>query len=566
MKLCIPEKILDQHVAVLGKTGAGKSSALRHLAEHLLDRKKRVCIIDPKGDWWGLKFDANGERLKSPVVTFGNFKEEKATDIPINDRAGREVAQLIASGNRPCVIGFRGWMPAQMTRFWLDFAPALFNANAGELYLFIDEVHNFAPKGRVMDPEAGKSLHWTNRLMSEGRGVGLVCLIASQRPQKVHNDTLTCCESLIAMRVIHAADRQAMKDWIDGCGDPAQGKEMLAQVASLPRGEAYVWSPEIGFGPQRTKFPMFETFDSFAPPQLQKKVSDRGWEGKDLEAIKEKLAKVIEEEKANDPRELKTKISKLHAEIAALTVKGKIREEMPPAPVKIERVEVAVFDAEARKEIIELATQCADMARSVAKLSHDVFHRLDQIDQKKAIVFALKSYRDESRPQNIIGRTVRAPAQRFTKAEMTGGDSGLDANRQKILDVFAMLEQRRISTNRDTVARWLDLHPTGGRYGTNLGWLRAEGYLDGSTLTEKGRGAARSMATGYDAALVPLDEPQRAIMAVLRNRETFTRETLAAALGLHPTGGRFGTNLGRLRTMELIPERGEIYLTEGAFL
>lgn len=35
-------------------------------------------------------------------------------------------------------------------------------------------------------------------------------------------------------------------------------------------------------------------------------------------------------------------------------------------------------------------------------------------------------------------------------------------------------------------------------------------------------------------------------------------------LGIHPNGGRYGTNLARLRTMGIIPERGEIYLTDAA--
>jgi hypothetical protein len=152
----------------------------------------------------------------------------------------------------------------------------------------------------VLSPQAGISLHWSNRLLSEGRGLGLVCLIASQRPQKVHNDTLTSCETLVAMRVVHAADRAAVKDWIDGNGDADVGKEVLATLASLERGEAWVWSPEIGFGPSRVKFPMFQTFDSFAPPQLQKKVSTTGWADVDLAVVKEKLAKVIEEHKAKE--------------------------------------------------------------------------------------------------------------------------------------------------------------------------------------------------------------------------------------------------------------------------
>jgi uncharacterized protein len=223
MSLCIPEEILLQHAAILGKTGAGKSSVMRHIVEHVLDHHKRTCIIDPKGDWWGLKKSGDGRAAGYPVIAFGDFKEPKAQDIPINAQSGVHVAELIAMGNRPCIIGFRGWMPGQMIKFWIDFASTLFKENSGELFLFGDEFHNFAPKGKILDVEAGKCLHWSNRLMSEGRGYGLVCFIASQRPQKVHNDTLTCCETLIGMRVTHKADRDAIKDWIEGCGDMAKG-------------------------------------------------------------------------------------------------------------------------------------------------------------------------------------------------------------------------------------------------------------------------------------------------------------------------------------------------------
>lgn len=350
MKLCFPEKILEQHVAVLGKTGAGKSSALRHIVEHLLQHDKRVCVIDPKGDWWGLKSSADGRSAGFPVIAFGDFKNSKATDIPVNEHSGKHVAELIASGNRPCIIGFRGWMTGKMIRFWIDFASTLFNANSGELYLVGDEFHNFAPKGKILDPEAGKCLHWSNRLMSEGRGYGLVCLIASQRPQKVHNDTLTCCETLVAMKVIHASDRGASKEWIEGCGDMEQGKEVLNSLAGLDRGEAFVWSPEIKFGPVRLKFPLFETFDSFAPPQLQKKVMESGWSAVDLAAVKDKLAAVIEEAKANDPRELKAEIARLKKELHQRDTKTQNKL------VETKITEVPVFTKIERKKLVALVS------------------------------------------------------------------------------------------------------------------------------------------------------------------------------------------------------------------
>lgn len=339
MKLAFPEKVLTQHLIALGKTGAGKSSTIRHIVEDLLRRKKRVCVVDIKGDWWGLKSSADGKSAGFPVVAFGDFREPKAQDVPINAQSGKQVAELITSGNRPCIIGFRGWMPGAVTDFWIDFASTLFNKNEGELYVVISECHNYAPKGKVLDPKAGKVLHWTNRLLSEGRGLGMTFLLDSQRPQKVHNDTLTSCETLIAMRVTHAADRQAIKDWIDGCGDKATGNEVLNTLAQMATGEGWVWSPEIGFGPERIKFPFFETFDSFAPAQLQKKVSDSGWSSVDLEAVKEKLATVIEEAKENDPKALHARIRHLEAEL-----------EKQPAPVPQVDPEAIIRAIESQRE------------------------------------------------------------------------------------------------------------------------------------------------------------------------------------------------------------------------
>lgn len=319
MKIPFPAEVLKQHTIVLGKTGSGKSSKLRVAVENLLRLNKRVCVVDIKGDWWGLKSSADGKGPGFPVIAFGNFREPKATDVPINAQSGQHVAELIATGNRPCIIGFRGWMPADIVEFWIGnesnrwsgFASTLFNKNEGELYVVISECHNFAPKGRVQDPRAGRLLHWTNRLLTEGRGLGMSFLLDSQRPQKVHNDTLTSCETLIACRITYPADRDAIKDWINGCGDTAQGKQVLESLASIDRSQAWMWSPEIGFGPKLVEFPMFETFDSFAPAQLQHKISDKGWSSVDLEAVKEKLATVIEEAKGNDPSALKARIREL---------------------------------------------------------------------------------------------------------------------------------------------------------------------------------------------------------------------------------------------------------------
>ncbi len=394
MKLPFPERVIRQHWTILGKTGSGKSSANRLIVEHLLERNKRVAVIDPKGDWWGLKSSANGRAPGYPVICFGDFKEPRATDVPINAQSGKHIAELITSGNRPCIVGMRGWMPAQLATFWLDFAPTLFNTVDGELYVILAEAQNFAPKGKILDPQAGRVIHWTNRILSEGRGLGLIFGIESQRPQKVHNDTLDCCETLIAMRVAHPASREAIKNWMEGNGDPVKAKEILATLAQLKRGEAWVWSPENEFGPARVEFPLFSTFDSFAPPQIQKKVSNAGWSTVDLDAVKTKLASVIAEAKANDPKELKQEIERLKAEKRKLEASNAHVATSTPSKEQVERANAAAV----RTATAPLLKQLEIIKRRMAHVHDEIQHATRRLGNAMALLSELPQAVELSAP------------------------------------------------------------------------------------------------------------------------------------------------------------------------
>lgn len=548
MKLCIPESILKQHLAVLGKTGAGKSSALRHIVEHLLSRNKRVCIIDPKGDWWGLKVSADGKGPGFPVVAFGDFKEPKASDVPINQHSGKHVAELIATGNLPCVIGFRGWMTGAMVRFWIDFASTLFNANSGELYLVGDEFHNFAPKGKVLDPDAGKCLHWSNRLMSEGRGYGLVCLIASQRPQKVHNDTLTCCETLVAMRVIHKADRDAAQDWIEGCGDMAKGREVLNSLAGMARGEAFVWSPEIGFGPERLTFPMFQTFDSFAPPQLQRKVSEKGWSEVNLDEVKARLQTVIEEAKANDPAELKREIASLKQTLAKAATEA-----------KVEITEVPVFGKEDYKTIKAAAELFDRMEAALAfavKEAREVYKVLNSIAGK---ILSHVPAAAQRKPADLSRPMAMRPGKAFdSPARESNGELG--RCERAILTALAQYPQGRAANQ---IAVLTGYSVGSGGFNNSLSRLRSAQYVTRGNpivITDAGcaaLGGYTPLPTGKDLVahwLGQLGKCEASILSALVEvyPEGLTSEEAAQRTGYTASSGGFNNSLSRLRTLELI--------------
>lgn len=561
MKLAIPTAALNQHLIVLGKTGAGKSSALRHLVEHLLHHDKRVVIIDPKGDWWGLKSAADGKHAGFSVVAFGDFKEPQATDVPINPQSGGQVAELITSGNRPAIIGFRGWMTSHMVQFWIDFAAGVFNGNAAELFVVGDEFHNFAPKGKIMDPQAGKCLHWSNRLLAEGRGIGITCLLASQRPQKVHNDTLTSCETLVAMRVVHAADRKAIEDWIKGCGDVTHGKEVLATLAAMPRGQAWVWSPEIDFGPKQILFPMFETFDSFAPPQLQKRISNKGWATVDLEAVREKLAAVIEKARLDDPKELRKQIADLQKQLRTA----------PQGTIKVTTVEreVPVLKDGQLQRIESLSARVGEMVETFAAAGRElkiivspaINHTAPTVSKPATPV----SPADWGRKFEALGKQTPCPHPSHklpTKpnhppakpSPPPPNDGSITPRQQRFLDAAAALTTLNTEVTRETVCAWVGVHPRGGSVGEELKALADAGLISLDrgriAVTDAGQAAAGHVdpAEAIDRAKSGLTNRQAKFFDVIvaAYPEPVTREAIAEQFGIHPRGGSLGEDLGRL--------------------
>lgn len=575
--MTIPAAALSQHIVVLGKTGAGKSSALRYVVEGLLKKGKRVCIVDPKGDWWGLKVAADGKSPGMPVVLLGDFKNQAAQDVPINERSGKHIAELVSDGNRPCVIGLRGWTQGGMTKFWIDFASTLFARNSGELFLVGDEFHNFAPKQwkGMSDKQTpvGIGLHWANRLLSEGRGLGLVCLIASQRPQKVHNDTLTSCETLVAMRVTHGADRDAVETWIEGCGDKEIGKKVVSSLAAMPRGQAWIWSPEIGFGPTQVTFPMFSTFDSFAPPQLQKRVSDKGWADVDLSEVKTKLAEAVKEAEANDPKLLRQQLAEARKQLAA----------KPAAAADSAAIDRARAAGEAESDR-KWAAHVKELNRVNAVLSRTLGRGERAAGELAALLHVNGEASPNIDPPKVVVTTaakspIRSPAsplpQRVSRQVTTGDRSaGIGGGLQRMM--IALAQRPGLSAKQLGVRAGLS--SSSGTFGTYLARARTEGWIEGDRnrleLTDAGAsalGAYDPLPEGPELAGYWLSElGDSGAARILRTLieaypEPLSKEEVGERSGLSSGSGTFGTYLSRLRTLELVTGRSELKASEELF-
>lgn len=616
MKLAIPDAVLKQHVGILGKTGAGKSSVMRYLTEYVLDKNMDqpravvpTCIIDPKGDWWGLKTSRNGKGPGYPAAIFGG----EHADMPLSPRAGTALAELVVKAPYTCLIDLGQFMIGERTRFFIDFASTYFRRAKGARYLFIDEVHNFAPKGKIPDPDTGKMLHWANRLASEGRGKGITLVVASQRPQKVHNDMLTSLETLIAMKVVHAADRGAIKEWLDGAGDKVTAKTVLDSLADLDRGSGWVWSPEIKFGPEIVKFPLFTTYDSFAP-QAEDTRALTGSAEVDLEGIKAQFAQYVTESQQNDPKLLRQRVAELE---------GQIKKERLQPPVTAEELdghrkqgmEVGMKQGlqqgfrdgyvVAMEKVKGIADSLLTPAlEAVEGARGNLFARLggllaeapyppgEFVEKYQHVQAGLSIALEPRKPpkraprmgsaqQAILERSARDPGAPHMIAVGDGVSlnnvshpgGGLTNAQQTILNALKWLHDKGIERPLTPMVSAI-ANKRGGNFTNLIGALRTGGFIEPAD----GTGTVVLSTQGHMAAWAkddnrPIEEqwmdgmsaPQRKIFEVLLKHHPVKKNELSERAGL--SGGNFTNLLGSLRRMGAIeyPQPGLVNVSKYVF-
>jgi hypothetical protein len=396
----------------------------------------------------------------------------------------------------------------------------------------------FAPQGRVSDPNSGKMLHAANNLVSLGRSIGLRIVLISQRPAKLHKDSLTQVETLVAMRLIAPQDRGAVEDWIGEWADKAQGKEIIASLPSLPTGDAWVWSPEAGFL-ERVHFPLATTYDSGKAPEG----GEDGPELKPLEvaAVNALLGKAADDVKTNDPKALKAEVARLTRDLAAAT-KGKSPSVAPPQ-VDFEAVQKALTTG-----------------------FWEGWHKRGKADAE-----ALKAVRHAEMPG--VSQEPRAfPAAKPARiaGEFQPTDGSVPAGCAKPLAALAGVYPAGM-----TEAQWA----TAAGYKRSGGtWGTYKSRLTGAQLIEKRDGKFFATETGAhavgDVEMPPAPGPDlvrwwaaklpgtakvaEALIDAWPNG--LSKDELAAHIGMAAGGGSFGTYLSRLASPGLITRDGEIRL------
>lgn len=559
--LKLPVDAVTETFAILGKRGGGKTYCASVLVEEMLKAHLQVVVADPLGVWWGLRAaaDGRGPGLGNVVILGGPHG-----DVPLEPAAGELVADLVVDEGLSVVLDLKELSKTQTRTFMTAFAERLYRRKRpdGEpVHLLLDEADTFVPQ-RYGAGDA-RMFGAFDDLVRKGRASGIGVTLISQRSAKINKDVLSQCEVLIAVRTTHPRDREAIAEWTEAHGTKDQVTQLLAGLASLPTGEAYVWSPSWLEMFERVKIRRRETYDSSSTPKVgEQRRPPKKLAEVDLEGLRQRMATSIERAQAVDPVALRRRVADLEA---------RLRQRPEP---QVERVEIPVLaDTDLAtlerltSQLEATAQQLQTAADEVAGAAREVATRLDR---RRAMTTPMPA----PPPPPGTPRLARTAPRPVTNGS-TNGAGELPRAERLILTALAHYPQGRTTTQ---IAILTGYSARGGGFNNALSALRSKGLAEG-------RGAVRATQAGIDTvgdvdplptghALIEhwltqpqLGKPERLIVTNLAQvwPDTMTKEQLANATGYAASGGGFNNALSRLRTLELIEGRGDIRLSNDLF-
>lgn len=578
----IPDDILVDHLAVLAKTGAGKTYLAKGIVERLLHKKSRVCIIDPKNAWWGLKSSADGKSPAFPIIVFGGPN----ADVPLLPEHGKVLGEAVATTDMACIICTKGMPEAQRIRFLTDFFQTLDMKNSEPLHLVLDEAHMMAPQKPL--GEMQRLTHWTSELVSGGRGMGFRIILLSQRPARLNKDVLTQCESLVAMRMTGPQDRDAVKNWIHDQADMDKGKEIIASLPGLPNGTGWFWAPTRGILKQ-VKFPLIETYDNSKTKRDSHADAKATLAPVDLSALQTRLGKVKAEMDANDPGALRRQIAELRKQMAE-AVTNHLRPTAAPAADLTHERSVAYnagwtaamkerdrADKPRAGKIKGFVEVIGRVEQSVAallpKIQTVLIEGRDLIEAKEAVPVHMTVTPPLSTMKPATASAVTRMATAAVAQVRRDPPEGLTGRHQRILDGVAWWRAGGIDEpSRAQVGGAAGYAPGNGNFNNLVGALKTAGlveYPTPGTVRLTPQGAAQ--AAPQDAPTTEeLHARARAILsgrhvkildvALAAYPESLSRDDLAAGSGYAPGNGNFNNLVGKLKTLEFItyPQPGSV--------
>lgn len=591
--LVLPSDAVTQTFLVVGKRGSGKSNTAARLVEQMHRAKLPFVVLDPTDTWWGLKASVDGARGLD-VYVFGGAHQ----DLPLAPDGGALLAEVLCEHRIPMVLSVKHLSGRERSTFMVAFAKTLFQKWAGgPLHIVLEEAHELAPQN-VQNGREGEQemLGAFKRLWKLGRASGIGGTAVTQRPASLSKDITTQSEILIAHRTIGPQDVKAVGEWVKYHGERL---DILAELPSLPTGQAFVWAPEFPegkpIGLQRTTILRRDTYDSASTPKVgEQRVEPRELASVDLERLRVQMAKTIEKAKADDPKELRKEIATLKTQLTKATKAAPALGE-DDLKERLGREYMQGLDDGRRSvgaELRDIHRVIDDAGAGILSAVEAISAKMSEMGAARAAVSALMSGTAPTRPAPVranAGGFVRTPPIRSREREQNrtprtktpvSSTGDLPRGQQRILNALAELEVIGVdSPGRHQLGMVAGYNLTGGTGAQHIADLGKLGLLDVGdrvvTLTDAGRAAANvddapsTLEELHERVLRKLPDGQRRIAEYLIGLypESISRANLGEAVGYNLTGGTGAQHVADLVTVgaAAIPRKGEVAASDLLF-
>lgn len=568
--ISLPLDVVTQTIGILAQKRKGKSYTARRLVEQLFKAGQQIVIVDPKGDWWGVRSSADGKKPGLSIVIVGGERG----DVPLESSGGEVVAKLVVEERVSVLLDLSLLRKHEIATFMTSFLENLYRLKAREanrtpMMLVIDEADAVAPQ--KPRPNEARMLGAAEDIVRRGGQRGIGCTLITQRSAVLNKNVLSQIQLLVTLCTIAPQDLAALNDWIDVHGNTEQRGKLMASLPSLPRGDAWWWSPgwptDNGIFARAHTYEI-ETFDSGATPKPgEKRVDPKSVADVDLNVLRRQMASTIERAKADDPKMLKKRIAELES---ALEKK----------PTKVEQVDKLVFS---KGELVEFK-RCVDgFSKRCEEMSHGLQHVVAIIKESTERVGRAESAKHDRTDRVLNGVMALAPPPLMNTRLALGLDksersetNGVTRPQQRIIDALLSFEKTGFTSGlRANLAVMADQSPRSSGYTNNLSSLRSAGLISypsssAVALTDAGRAVAvgekldlRGLRAAWQSKL---PAPQWRILAVLIEEypNELARTDAAEMSGQSPTSSGYTNNLSALRSLGLLdyPSRGTLVATD----
>jgi len=156
------------------------------------------------------------------------------------------------------------------------------------VFVFIEEAHKFIPSQSEKGQKKTYSSGIINTLAAEGRKFGIFLVLISQRPFKIHSDSLSQCNSQIIMKITNPRDQTAVMN-----ASERLSHELMQDLPGLNVGEAIVVG-EITRVPVMIRVRRRQTREGGADIDILAKLREARIDRRSREEMREMDAKTID--------------------------------------------------------------------------------------------------------------------------------------------------------------------------------------------------------------------------------------------------------------------------------